>query len=346
MVDILLAGELCTNNTTEQVYIGTYVGPREIVLNSFTTITGGDSEAGTLRNKQPIAIRQADACATQTDGLWGEQCLDDAGVVWVCTASGGCNAANWGRVGPATTATPTVSPTPTVTATPVYAPYVGLGANPRRYGFVAAGGAATSTVLTGGFGFATLSGETGQTASAQPSLAGATQYFIQYAALNISGSGAGVHSTAFDQTRIPYRPRLVEVLRTDTAITTRRVWVGLAESSMLALAHTTGTAASAIDYVAMGFDTSISDNWLCCSGDGTNHGCTSTGVAVAGSTVYTLVIDWSVAGTLTCTVSGTPTTKTSNLSTGDIALGIVSHLTTLDDTARNFQLATIAMDWN
>jgi hypothetical protein len=97
-VDSLLPGELCTNNTTERAFIGTYVGPREILLDALSVVGGGDSNAATTRIDQPITIRQANTCTTQTDGLWGELCLDDSSNIWVCAASGGCNAANWSQV--------------------------------------------------------------------------------------------------------------------------------------------------------------------------------------------------------------------------------------------------------
>jgi len=58
---------------------------------------GGDSAAGTTRaaNTTKIKQRRANTCSTQTDGEWGELCLDDAGVLWICAGSSGCNAANW-----------------------------------------------------------------------------------------------------------------------------------------------------------------------------------------------------------------------------------------------------------
>lgn len=64
-----------------------------------TRVDGGDSASGTTRaaNRQQVAIRRADDCGAQTDGVAGELCLDDFVGVSVCLpSSGACDtAAEW-----------------------------------------------------------------------------------------------------------------------------------------------------------------------------------------------------------------------------------------------------------
>jgi len=62
-------------------------------------VDGGDSASGTTRaaNRQQVALRRADDCGAQTDGVAGEACLDDFVGVSVCLpSSGACDtAAEW-----------------------------------------------------------------------------------------------------------------------------------------------------------------------------------------------------------------------------------------------------------
>lgn len=123
-----------------------------------------------------------------------------------------------------------------------------------------------------------------------------------------------------------YRWKFGFVVGTDTAITLRRQWIGLTESNLKDVTHADGPTASAVDFVAVGWDTSISANWRICSGDGTNYSCADiTGATVSVSTEYQGVIDYSVAGTVSVTLKATTdgstmttytATKTTNLPTG------------------------------
>jgi hypothetical protein len=140
----------------------------------------------------------------------------------------------------------------------------------------------------------------------------------------------------FTLTRPPYRPELDGALYID-AITSRRVWFAIASSSLAALTLA-DTQSSTITFVGVGFDTSVSPGnvWRCCSGAGTTATCvTVPSSSVTTNTEYTLIVDWSVAGTLTCSVqaeAGTPNTvsKTDNLSTSTtVDLGIFVGSTNL-----------------
>jgi hypothetical protein len=206
---------------------------------------------------------------------------------------------------------------------------------------------ATTTFTAVGMSAPTTSG----TATAQPALAGATRMHIRYATAT-SGALAGL-AGPFNQTRQQYRPRLVGTVLSDTATTIRRIWVGLSSAALTTVTHATGPTASALHFSALGYDQSISAAWRCCSGDGSNYSCVDIpGTTVVASTEYTLIVDWSVAGTLTCRVqAGTgavlSVNKATNLSASTTAdLGIVNGTTALEAVTKNHNIARHKLDQN
>ncbi len=210
-------------------------------------------------------------------------------------------------------------------------------------GCAPAGTSSTTLACIYAFG-PTVSG----TATNQPALSGASRDYIQYATAASSGSVGGILGP-FTLTRPGFRPKLVTWVRVD-ATDNRRIWAGLSESSLQSLAPSISSAATSIDYVGLAYDSAVSSDWLCCSGDGTNHSCSDTGVSVS-ATEYALTVDWSASGTLTCRVmpqggSITTTNKTSNLSTSAVNLGPYDALTTLTGSARNHQIAFFAVEQN
>lgn len=188
------------------------------------------------------------------------------------------------------------------------------------------------------------------TATAQLAATGATRMYIRYASSAVLNALAGLGGGPFTATRPLYRPKYSAVILTDSDIASRRIYAGLAESSLQSVvANTSGTTASTIDYVAIGYDTAATGNttdWLCCSGDGTNSSCATTGAAVAASTEYTLTVDWTTAGSLVCTVNGTSVTKSTNLSTNAVNFGPYNTLTSLTAAAKNHFIAKHALEQN
>jgi hypothetical protein len=175
--------------------------------------------------------------------------------------------------------------------------------------------------------------------------------YIRYATAT-SGALAGL-SGPYNQTRPQYRPRLVGVVLSDGSTAVRRTWFGIASAALTTVTHATGPTASTVRFVALGYDQSISAAWRCCSGDGANRSCVDIpGTSVAPSTEYTLVVDWSVAGTLTCSVqagSGAvlSVNKTTNLSTSTTAdLGIVNGTVALESVTKNHNIARHSLDQN
>jgi len=209
-------------------------------------------------------------------------------------------------------------------------------------GSTTATGLAYSSQITGG-----SVTETG-TASALTNVG--TRGYSQRASAASNNALAGVESATMIHTYTNWRPRISALVRTDTAITTRRTWIGVEESTISLLAIRTaasGPAASAVDFAAIGFDTAVDPNWMLCTGDGTNYSCSDTGVAVAVSTEYSIVVDWRTsATTVTGWVNGTSVAKTSNVSTDSVALGFIILTTTLDATSRNSQISGFMLEQN
>lgn len=217
----------------------------------------------------------------------------------------------------------------------------------RRWGFVQAVNPIAAPAFTLGstvVGMPVPAAHVG-TGSAQSDLTGTTRLYWQYASAATIDTLAG-WSGAFNQTRPSHRPKLTGIIRTDTAIDTRRLWFGLAESDLTAVTHATGPTVLGNDFIGLGFDTSISANWRVCSGDNSNYTCADTGLAVSVSTEYTLTLDWSVAGTLTWKVNATSGTKTTNLSVGLVNIGLHNAITTLSAATRNHQFSVLVLEQN
>ena len=178
-----------------------------------------------------------------------------------------------------------------------------------------------------------------------------TSYLTNAANLAVGGcnSSGGV-------TRPGYRPTKYQRMLTDTAITLRREWHGLTRNSwsdpdvtapdagIPVLTQAQGAVATPainFDGIAWGFDTAVDASWMLCSADSTNESCTDSGVDVAVSTEYVLVLDYSVSGVLTGCVNGTCVSKTTNLPTGAINLSFQDTITTLDGTGRTLYLGAM-----
>lgn len=209
----------------------------------------------------------------------------------------------------------------------------------RRFGIAHPLTTGVTTLTSAGMSTLSMSG----TASAQPAATGASRMFVRYASAATNNATAGNTGGPFLETRPLYRPKYSTVILTDTTTDNRRIWVGLAESS-LALVPVTGSGSSTIDFVAVGYQSS--GNWYCCSGNGVSYSCDNTGVAVAASTQYTITLDWTSATQLVCTINGADTPKTTTLSANAVGLGSYNALTTLSAAARNHFIAKIALEQN
>lgn len=178
---------------------------------------------------------------------------------------------------------------------------------------------------------------------------GSRQY-IQYAGAASANAVAGLNGGPFTQVRPYMRPNFGAFIRTDSAITNRRIWVGLAESTLATLAQA-ASGSSSIDFVAYSYDSAVSANWWLCSGDGTNYSCTDTGTVVAVSTEYGISLDWRIAGNVrfcldvanayAANTQPQCIDKATNLSTAAVGLGAYVANTTLNSSAQNMQIASV-----
>lgn len=104
-------------------------------------------------------------------------------------------------------------------------------------------------------------------------------------------------------------PRFSTAVRTHSAVTSTRLWVGMTEADL------SGTSVpNTIDCAAFRYDSSLGTDWKCCSSDGATASCTDTGNTVSASTSYKLSIAASTDGaTYTYYINGAQVcSKTSN----------------------------------
>lgn len=167
---------------------------------------------------------------------------------------------------------------------------------------------------------------------------------------NVSGYATG----AFTTTQLRYAPVLRARIRTGGAITTTRYWVGLSSAAISGQSPVVAAAPFGTAYIGVGFDPAVNGgNWVCGSGDATNHSGVNTGIAVAANTYYDVVIDYySVTNTLTCAISTngssfTTVTKASNLPATTTSLGINALVNnTSSGAARAILVGTVSIEQN
>jgi hypothetical protein len=220
----------------------------------------------------------------------------------------------------------------------------GASATERRTGWYVPVSNA-SVVLTGvGLSNPTAAG----TGSAQPALTNATRMYVRFAATTFAGTNG-----PFTTSRPAYRPMLTTYLITDSPLSgSRRIWVGLASASLSGTQPATGPASSSISVVGIAFETGLSSTWRCCSVNGTSLTCADmVGTSLAAGTEYELTVDYSVAGTLTCSIaagSGSPISvaKTSNLPTAAVDLGVQNLTIALDGASKNHNIGRTVIEQN
>lgn len=173
-----------------------------------------------------------------------------------------------------------------------------------------------------------------------------------------TGTGAnaisGYATGAYTATRLNYAPVFKTRIRTGAAITTTRIWAGLSSAAISGQNPTIASAALGTSYVAVGYSAAVNGgNFVCGSGDGTNHTGTDMGVTVAINTYYDIVVDYySVPGSVICAVSTsggtfTSVTKATNIPAGATSLGInalVNNLTS--GAARVVSVAYVSLEQN
>lgn len=169
------------------------------------------------------------------------------------------------------------------------------------------------------------------------------------AANNVSGYATG----AFTATRASFLPVMKIRIRTGAAVTTTRIWTGLTSAAISGSDPSIASTALAVNYIGVGYSAAVNGGrFVCGSGDGTNHSGVDTGITVAANTYYDIVIDYSVSGTLACSVSTnggafTTVTKSTNMPTAATNLGITALVNNLTSgAARTVSVAYVNLEQN
>ncbi len=208
-----------------------------------------------------------------------------------------------------------------------------------RIGYWSTSGEAVTTMSSTNLIAPTITGTAAASAQAE-------DYYVQWTSAATNGSVGGLTQT-FTQTQPRYLPRLATRIRTDTAITSRRIWIAL---SSAALTGSDGTGTLATAYFGLRYSTNAGDTtWQCASGDGTTGSVLNTGVTVTVSTYYDIILDASTLGQLTCSIatnggSYVSVTKSTNIPTSTTALGITDAVTTLTTTADIHRVAYVYLE--
>jgi hypothetical protein len=145
---------------------------------------------------------------------------------------------------------------------------------------------------------------------------------------------------------------MTSFILTDTPLTgNRRIWIALASAILQSTQPATGPASSSISFVGVAFESGLSSTWRCCSGDGTNLACADIpGTRLAAGVEYTIVVDYGVAGTLTCSVNAgsgpVSVTKTTNLPATAVNLGVQNIVVPLDSLTKNQNIGRVVIEQN
>lgn len=218
-------------------------------------------------------------------------------------------------------------------------------------------GTSTSTTFTcSHLGAPTSTG----TVTAQPALTGATRMYLQYATAASTNSVGGVTSPASNAIRAHLKPMMGATFRW-AGEANLIAWIGLAESTLSAApwAPDTGPTASGVDLAAIGYQSSVSSKFRCCTGDGTNYSCADMVGAAATPTsaheYFARIDPRTEAGVATTCylkdlTDGTTATlrKTTNVLVTTAATNMYFNaaVTTTEAVAKNWQLADIYMCFN
>jgi len=183
----------------------------------------------------------------------------------------------------------------------------------------------TGTTMTNANGGFVGVNSTSATFSGTASVVLDTRVWIRYTTSTSPAQVAGIITSS--STFSDARPRAYIRFRTKSSLpSTWSYHAGISSGSQ----HNpvVGTPACASRGVFITASDSVNaSKWMCCACDSSNESCTSmAGTAVAAGTEYVATVDYSVGGTLSCTMTGNSETisitHTTNLPTGTNGIGI------------------------
>jgi hypothetical protein len=172
---------------------------------------------------------------------------------------------------------------------------------------------------------------------------------LGFATDGTNGGVAGLGGP-YTATRADYRTRFSCLFRTDSAVTSTRIYIGLTDADLSGVTTLAGMNSNRA--IVLRYDTTIGDtNWMLVTSDGTTASASSVGLAPAGNKTYAVTIGHFTSGKCICSIqdvsgSGGNVTKTTNLPTGATNLGIQASITALTAAARNLYIARISLEQN
>jgi hypothetical protein len=215
----------------------------------------------------------------------------------------------------------------------------------RHWGVFSATGAANTTVSAAGTidAGASLTGDTTATNDQ------AEDMYIKHSSGTTSGtSQAGYISATGTEER--WRPYLQTRIKLDSTITSERLFVAISSAGAGANMSDSPTAPV---WGGIRYSTSASDTtFKCGAGNASASAFTDTGVTVTASHYYTMIVDWTTSGQITCRISDnggaySSTTVTTDVVTSNSAV-MYNHaeLTTLTTAARILNVAYMYVERN
>lgn len=160
----------------------------------------------------------------------------------------------------------------------------------RRWGYAAPAGSTSTLSTSGVMGALSQNGGAADTSQTEGN-------YVNYTTGATTGNAAGVTS-AVTTTESQWKPKMEARVRTPATISSARDWVGLTNTSLTASDGGTNS------FVGLRYSTSAGDtDWQCVAGDGTSTTAADTGVTVHANHYYDVIIDYTVSGTVICSVA-------------------------------------------
>lgn len=198
------------------------------------------------------------------------------------------------------------------------------------------------------------------TVTAQPALTSATRMYLQYATVATTNGVGGVTSPPANAIRAHLKPMMGATFRW-AGEANLIAWIGLAESTLSVAPWTpdTGPTISTVDLAAIGFQSSVSTKFRCCTGDGANYSCADmvgTAATPTSAHEYFARIDPRTESGVATTcylkdlTDGTTASlrKTTNILVTTAATNMYFNaaVTTTENVTKNWQLADVYMCFN
>ncbi len=219
----------------------------------------------------------------------------------------------------------------------------------RRWGYLNLGSTTSTAFVNLGTAARALTGTPANSKQAE-------SVYISYPDAGTSNSDAGAiggTGPVFTDTEPRYLPRMATRIRVDASAINggTRYWVGMFKSTPMGFDPPTTTAANTDTFIGVGYRDGVnSGKWLCASSDGTNSSGTDTGVTVTLNHYYDIIVDESLAGTVTCSIadnggSFVTVSNTNNVPSTSDDLGMVAAVRSVNAVSRSISIEYMYYDY-